>query len=257
MFVDFQSGNKREFLRIALYVSLGLLCVSWFMKEKLPGKKDILDEIYQEPLQVEVDEEPFKTIIKGVSYTIWPLYEYELYGLVVSCHDTAAWWDYYHKQWGDSLNTKDVCVIWGDNIEQEVYPRMKFTSGSWTCTVSVDSRTAKSDWAKFNMGCLSNNHLLSDDSKIKKILRSVHRGDQIHLKGYLSNYSHTRGTFKRGTSTSRADQGSGACETIFLTGFEVLKRGNPVWWFLYGLSKFLVAGLFIYLFFLRLRDPFS
>jgi hypothetical protein len=33
----------------------------------------------------------------------------------------------------------------------------------------------------------------------------------------------------RGTSTTRKDTGGQACETVYVTEFEVLKRANPGW----------------------------
>ena len=33
----------------------------------------------------------------------------------------------------------------------------------------------------------------------------------------------------RGTSTTRDDTGNGACETIYVTGFEIIGRANAGW----------------------------
>ena len=66
-------------------------------------------------------------------------------------------------------------------------------------------------------------------------------GDQIYFKGYLSNYSHNQG-FKRGTSTVRTDKGNGACETVFITDFQILKEANMVW---RGLHTFFFIMLII------------
>jgi len=55
-------------------------------------------------------------------------------------------------------------------------------------------------------------------------------GDQVHFRGYLAEYSHDQGfRFFRGTSTTRTDQGNGACETVYATDAEVLHSGNRGW----------------------------
>jgi hypothetical protein len=82
-------------------------------------------------------------------------------------------------------------------------------------------------YAVFRSDKFSNNHLLVDDEALKKLVRKTRRGDQVHISGYLSKYSHDGG-FSRGTSTTRLDSGNGACETIYVTGFEILKRSRPV-----------------------------
>ena len=77
------------------------------------------------------------------------------------------------------------------------------------------------------------------------------RGDQIHLKGYLVTYSHGGGT--RGTSLTRDDTGNGACETIYVTDINILRKANRFWRYLFSLSTLLVAGSIILLivFFVR------
>ncbi|MCF7908876.1 MAG: hypothetical protein K9L86_08420 [Candidatus Omnitrophica bacterium] len=244
-------------VRIGLYISLGLLIASFVQKGVLPKKKAIHPDLYQEPIQRETYTPSFEAKAEGSIYDINPSHHYKLNGLVVSQHDSTAWWDYYHKKWGDSLNLKDVCVIWGDNLENETYRRMRFRNGNWTCYVSVNHKTADQDWAQFNMAALSNNHLLSDKAEINQALRKVHVGDQIYLKGYLASYHRQGSHFSRDSSISRTDEGDGACETIYLTDFKVLKSANFFWWSVYGVSKYLVLILFIFLVFLRIQAPLS
>ena len=43
----------------------------------------------------------------------------------------------------------------------------------------------------------------------------------------LSEYANKANGFFRGTSTTREDTGNGACETVYLTEFEVVKKANP------------------------------
>jgi len=242
-------------VRIVFYLSIGILIATFFLKNTLPPKEKIAQELYQDPIQRKTYQSAFKVNVAGSDYQVDPLYTYQLYGLVVSQHDATAWWDYYHRKWGDQLNLKDVCVIWGDNLKDDTYRRMRFRNGSWTCYVSVNAATADEDWSKFNMASLSNNHLLSNKSEINQVLRKTHVGDQIYLKGYLASYQREGTSFSRSTSTSRTDEGNGACETVYLTEFKVVKPANTFWWFLYKLSKYLVAILFFLVVFLHVKAP--
>ena len=54
----------------------------------------------------------------------------------------------------------------------------------------------------------------------------VEPGDHIRLKGMLVEYSNPGNGFHRGTSVTRTDTGNGACETIYVNGFEVIKKAN-------------------------------
>ena len=183
-----------KILKIILLIGIALLVVSFIQKNKLPfSKNEVVEELFQEPIQTKIDKDEFKVNSNGIAYTITPLYDYELYGLVVSYHNSNYWLDYYHNEWKDFINVKDICVIWGDNISTEVYKAMKFSSGSWTCYAKFNHGIKKEIWSKYKSNCLSNNHLLSDNEEIKKILKKVEAGDQIYLKGYLSEYSNDEG----------------------------------------------------------------
>ncbi len=64
----------------------------------------------------------------------------------------------------------------------------------------------------------------------------VRKGDQVHLKGWLVSYGIKDTPYRRVSSTTRTDRGNGACETIFVTDFEVLKKANEEWHVLFKLS---------------------
>ncbi|MCK7502618.1 MAG: hypothetical protein MZW92_81960 [Comamonadaceae bacterium] len=95
--------------------------------------------------------------------------------------------------------------------------------------------------------------LLADRSSIAAKLRSVQIGDQVRVRGWLAEYEHQHGfAFRRGTSLTRDDTGSGACETIYVQDVEVLRAGGGPWrglrWPALGL---IVAGVIPWL-----RAPF-
>jgi len=75
---------------------------------------------------------------------------------------------------------------------------------------------------------LSNNHLISDDEFIREQVKRVRIGDQIRVRGYLASYS-TEGGGKRGTSTTRLDTGDGACETLYVEGFDIVRPATSNW----------------------------
>lgn len=230
-------GGWKKICLFTLLAGVVLFGLSWLRKDELPGKETILDELYQEPLQTPVSVEPFDVEKNGITYHITPLYDYVLHGMIVSWHHGMSLGDIYHKKWKDFLNIKDICVAWGRNIETEVYKSMTFKNASWTCYYSYpDRETGK----KFCSSCMSNNHLLSGDEAINKVILDAETGDQIYVSGYLANYSHDEG-FRRGTSTSRNDTGGKACETIYVEDFQILKKANKGWRAIYFFSKIAIA----------------
>lgn len=217
----------RQAMRLLIAGGLMLLFTALWQRDDLPAHHLLRPELLTEPEQSVTHKPPFNVSVGGVTYTVRPLFQYELYGLVVSRHDSDTWWDYIHREWNDKLNIADLCVVWGPNISSGVYEEIAFSSGQFVCNFSTRSSEA---YAAFDQTAISNNHLLSDNPEIARKLKDARVGDQVHFRGYLAEYSHNQGRpFKRGTSTVRTDTGNGACETVFLDEFSILGRNAVIW----------------------------
>jgi len=204
--------------------SFGCLVVSFWNRNDLPNNIDYKPEVLKEPLQTPTRKQSFGTNFNGVEYLVEPEFEYDLYGMVVSYrhHDSNS---RMHFLANDHLNMMDVCVVWGDNTSNHYLNRIDFWNGIFTCVVNTRDQEA---WDAFDMYQLSNNHLISDDEFIRGQVRNVKVGDQIHVRGYLASYSSENGG-KRGTSTTRLDTGNGACETLFVERFEIVRPATSYW----------------------------
>ncbi len=244
----------KKTIKVVFLLSVLLFFISLHQKNKLPDKKQIHQELYQEPIQTEVKGLSFEREVKGITYNIVALFRYKLYGLVVSFEDCSSWTNYYNEQAKDFINSKDICVIWGENIANEVYKQMRFSSDAWTCQYSFKSCSSQ-EAARFKNYCLSNNHLLASDENINKIIREIRRGDQVYLEGYLVKYTakNWNGNW-RVTSTSRTDHG---CEVIFVNKIEIFKKANVFWNFLYSFSKYIFLGCIIILSIIFFKEPVS
>ena len=215
----------RSVVRVLLIGSLLLLALALWRKDILPNPQVLRQELLAEPQQAAIERAAFETSAGGVTYSVQPLYTYDLYGLVVSRHDSDTWWDYIHREWNDHLNVVDLCVLWGNNVRNGAYKDIDFSSGQFVCNFYTSSRAA---YEAFDQAAISNNHLLSNDKHVARTLRAVRVGDQVHFRGFLSEYSHGGG-FKRGTSIVRTDSGNGACETVFVEDVEILQAGGGPW----------------------------
>ena len=199
---------------------LGLWVVCVFNRSHLPAQEDLQKPLFSQPSPTPTKKEPFDVTKNGITYNIQPLYNYELYGLIVSHHNASSLDDYYHEEWKDYINTKDICVVFSDNIRTDIYKQVKFSSGSWTCYYRWANNEER---ALFKPESMSNNHLLTDDPEISKKVSDASDGDQVYLKGYLVKYG--KGIEpKRGYDTFTL--GKGECQVIFLTDFQILSN-NP------------------------------
>ena len=197
-------------------------------KPPLPEEPEIVDVVKNnlEPIQEKIDQEPFDHEYGKFSYEITPQYSYEIYGLITSQYDSESMFDFVHQN--DPGNTKDVCVVWGENITNQAYNKVKYKSGEFTCFYEWDTPPEP----PFLSNSGSNNHLIPQNDEIKSIIKDLDIGDQIKINGFLVDYKtydeDGQRVSSRETSTTREDEGNGACETLFVTDIEVLKQG-PTW----------------------------
>ncbi len=245
--------------KLALYLSLltkylfilsGIvLFVSYFSKGQLPSPAKMDQRLKDDPVQTRIDESPFDFEYHNKTYVIKPVASYEIHGLVVSHNNISAFTDIYHDK--SSVDIKDLCLIWGENIQSSNYLNLKFWSEPWSCHYFTKSEVV---FENFFPDKLSNNHLLSTDSSVRKTIQSIKIGDQVYLSGQLINYyQKDTPSFIRKTSLTRKDTGNGACEVFLVDQAQILRRGATIWDKTYDISKTLfvislVLKLLIFLF---------
>lgn len=203
--------------------ALGLALGFW-NRNSLPGGVAFNEPLSHTPRQRPITEAPLQVSFAGVDYRVEPLFDYELYGLVVSYrqHDGRS---LMHRRANDHLNVADVCVVWSDTAFSEYLNRLDFWNGIFTCNVQTSDSAA---WSHFHMNQLANNHLITADNYLRDRIGEMRVGDQIRIRGQLARYGARDGPV-RGTSTTRDDTGDGACETIFVKDFEIVQPGANPW----------------------------
>ena len=211
-------------LKQLILISFVLLIVSFWNRNNLSSEMPLLAELGREPVQTEIKKAPFSVTVGGSDYQITPLYDYDLAGMVVSYQHHNGNYG-LHRRWGDHLNVADFCVVWQDNAFTAQLDKLNFWNGEFTCNVQTSDSEA---WASFHMDQLSNNHLLTVDDRIRDQLGAIKIGDQIRIRGWLSDYSHGQGGGRK-TSTIRQDTGNGACETIFVQQVDILNAYSNGW----------------------------
>ncbi len=234
-------------MRYIVVISFFVMVISFWNRDNLAPDIPVVPLVEKAPLQTQVALNPIAAAAGDVNYQIQPLYEYELYGLVVSYrhHDGNFG---LHKLWNDHLNVADICVVFGSNATLVDLTKFDFHNGQFTCNFFTRDQQA---WNQFNIYLISNNHLLTTDDAIREQIEDIKIGDQIRIKGWLSSYKNEQGG-ERGTSITRMDTGNGACETIYVNEVEVLQSYTSGWRKLMYLS----AAVFVLSLFLYLKAPY-
>lgn len=233
---------------ILMLVSLIMLVVSFWNRNQFTEPMRLLEDIHQEPMQTPIQQAPFDVTVNERTYRIEPLFDYELFGMVVSYqhHDGDSM---LHAAWNDHLNMLDLCVVWDQSATTPYLNNLDFWNGQFTCFVETRDQQA---WDSFNMNQLSNNHLISADPFIRDQVSKVRIGDQVRIRGWLSRYQYPDGGV-RGTSTTRTDSGNGACETIYVNDFQIVSSMKNGWRTLVWLSLALLITTLV----IHFRAPFK
>jgi hypothetical protein len=246
-----QSNAIKSINKLVFYISVLLLMASCWQRNEFPEDLSVAPALLKPPIQRAVRTQPFTVTNNGTDYRIEPRYQYDLHGLVVSyAHHNGNY--SLHRLWNDHINVADVCVVWSDNTNGSDLNRIKFWNGKFTCNFQTDDAGT---WERFRQDQISNNHLLTDDSRIRKKIKQVRIGDQVRIRGWLVNYSNNEG-YSRGTSTTRNDTGNGACETIYLKDFEILQPLDNGWRILSNLALAGVIGSSLLWLFAVMRGHF-
>jgi hypothetical protein len=233
---------------LVIIISFVCLLVSFWNRNELPESIDYVAAISHEPAQTKTSMRPFDVSYEDVSYHVAPEFDYDIVGMVVSYrhHDNNS---RMHRLANDHLNMMDLCVVWGDNATAAKLDKIDFWNGIFTCNFQTRDQAA---WDSFDIFKISNNHLISDDDYIRDQVRDINIGDQIRVRGYLASYG-SPNVQPRGTSTTRMDTGDGACETVYVERFEIVRAATSYWRFSMYASLFaLLGGLFLYF-----RKPFK
>lgn len=233
--------SMRRIINAIVIISFVVLLMSFWHRNDLPGSIDYIAAVANEPQQNTTARKPFDAAWDGTGYQIDPEFEYSLTGMIVSFrhHDDNS---RMHNLAGDHLNMLDVCVVWGENTRSAQLEKLDFWNGIFTCNVKTSDQQA---WESFDMNQLSNNHLISNDEDIRDRARSIRIGDQIRVEGVLASYTSPGG--RRGTSITRTDTGDGACETIYVDRFEIVRAAVSPWRIsMYVSLGILLAGLTVF-----------
>lgn len=218
----------KRLLDIALGLFLLLALYACHGRNQLPNRGSWPRSMAEEPVQIPIEREPFSVVVEGRSYTVRPRFEYSISGMVVSCGFSRQLAEYRN----DLLNVMDAGIIWGSNLDPDVYRNLKFrTNGVW-----LEAETPeRAVWERFDHERISNNHLLTTNAVLRRRLQGLRRGDMVALHGALVDYGSRR------TSRTRSDTGARACEIIWVDRLELLERGSLQYIRLFRASLVLLA----------------
>lgn len=176
----------------------------------------------EEPIQTLYDGQREKVNINGLDMEIEKLYSYEITGKVIKTYNYEEY--YTGNKTYNTIASKDVGIVWGKLAEEKNLEKMEFEMrGGRTLRITINDTSLFS-----NIGgednfwyYISNNHLITTDEKILKLIDEIKEGDLIQIKGYLINVYGDN--FRLTSSVIRTDHGNHGCEVLLVEDIKWIK----------------------------------
>jgi hypothetical protein len=172
-------------------------------------------DVRGEPAQVEEEHAPFDHFAGGRRYRLTPRFRWDQSARVVG--DRA-----YRFGAAAALIPEDLALAWGPVLAPPYAERISYSQYSrfffWrTKDRSLDRGTIVSH--------AGNVHVIPRSARLLKVVRCVSEGDDVRLQGWLVDVDGVSDPgFHWGTSISRADEGPGSCETVYLERLTINER---------------------------------
>ncbi|MFZ2125872.1 MAG: hypothetical protein WA087_04125 [Candidatus Saccharimonadales bacterium] len=225
-------------LRLLFIAFITAFLISFFNKGRLVEISNLDDSVKVDPAQTSATR-PHKIefSVDGNDYVVTPLYDYKISGIVVSKHDYGADTGSLSKP-----IRYDLCMVWGRNVTDKTYlsPDISFSQGDRFCNYNYSKPV------DFDVTQISNNHLVTTNDDILKVIETIENGDEVVIKGmlidlFVSPKAADVSTRSWASSTNREDTGAGACEVIYIESIEILASVHA---FDKNINQYSMWGLF-------------
>jgi hypothetical protein len=173
-----------------------------------------LGGFYQEQLS---EPQTFRQQIDDWTFSIQPVFRYTIIGKIVGK-------DEYSLVPTDVLAPMDLVIANGEVISSDLFSYFTFEKiprhYRYRYTFPPGVRQLSREYINEH---ISNNHLIFASESVYAQAKTAATGDFVVISGYLATVSGTSGDgriFSQGTSTTRTDQGEGACEVVYVESLE-------------------------------------
>jgi len=202
---------KRKTFLLFILIFL-ILCFSFSCEgPQLTGVELEKIDTSQDPIQKPINSpEPMIIEFKNSHFTLSPIAEYKLSGMVVGKKT-------YSDDWEGKISPLDLAIAWGQLAEPEY--RRYITYGQRNRWYFYQYKPGSPFDHSYVIPHSSNNHIIPGNKNIALAVKTIQRKNTIAIEGLLVNLM---GTYKGqtvtwNTSLSRTDTGNGSCELFYVT----------------------------------------
>jgi hypothetical protein len=202
--------NRKQFLWL-----LSIILFFHFLfgcdRPKMTGIESDEIDTFRDPIQSSYkSDEPNIREIKNGLFTITPVAEYKISGVVVSKKTYSSGWD-------GEISPVDLTIVWGRLAEPEYDRYITYSQGNrWYFYQYKPGSPFDNSFVISHSG---NHHTIPANENIHEAIKTIGKKDKVVLEGVLVNI---KGTYKGqpvtwNSSLSRTDTGNGSCELFYVS----------------------------------------
>jgi hypothetical protein len=169
----------------------------------------------RDPIQTSCkSDEPIIKEIKNGIFTITPVAEYKISGMVVGKEN-------YSSNWEGEISPVDLTIVWGKLAEPEYDSYINYNQRNRWYFYQYKSGSPFDN--SFVISHSGNNHIIAANENIHRAIKTIKEKERVVLEGVLVNI---KGTYKGqpvtwNTSLSRKDTGNGSCELFYVSKIRI------------------------------------
>ncbi len=202
--------ERKSLFRLILTI-LFLCLLAGCDRPKMTGIEPDEIDTSQDPVQMAYRaDEPIIMEVKNGYFTITPVAEYKISGVVVGMGTYSSGGD-------GEISPVDLTISWGKLADPGSNRYIDYTQGKrW---YSYQYKQGSPFDNSYIISHSSNNHIIPASGNIRRAVKSVKKKDKVVLEGFLVNL---KGVYKEqpvtwNTSLSRTDSGGGSCELFYVS----------------------------------------
>ncbi|MGA2468489.1 MAG: hypothetical protein ABSH06_29620 [Thermodesulfobacteriota bacterium] len=209
--------KRRQFSWFILII-LFLYFLSGCNRPKLTGVESDEIDTSQDPIQASYkSDEPIIKEIKNGHFTMTPVAEYKISGMVVGKETYSSGWD-------GEISPVDLAIVWGKLAKTEYDQYITYSQRNRWYFYQYKAGCPFDN--SFVISHSANNHIIPANENIYEAVKTIGKKDMVVLEGVLVNI---KGTYKGqpvtwNTSLSRKDTGNGSCELFYVSKIRIDTR---------------------------------
>ena len=209
---------KRRPFSWFIVIILFLCFLSGCNRPKLTGVESDEIDTSQDPIQTAYKaDEPITREVKNGHFTLTPVAEYKISGMVVSK-------EAYSSDWDGKISPVDLAIVWGKLAEPEYDSYISYSQRNRWYFYNYKSGSPFDN--SYIISRSGNHHIIPANENVHRAIKTIKEKERVVLEGFLVNI---KGTYKEqtvtwNTSLSRTDTGNGSCELFYVSKVRIDTR---------------------------------